>query len=222
MTKSADLPPPPDDYYLEIESHFAHRRGTPFVFSARDWTLIRQWKDSGIPLSIVIEAIDSCFDKREESSRRRTISSLSYCRHAVKELWEERRELQVGAEGTVPESSPAEGVQALARALEESAGEIRHEPVRDRIAEVARRVADLTTRTVPEIENELIEIEERLYEDLETLLPAALRTAIEERVEKSLRDVEFRDDATRTRTRQASLRRIVRGELGLPRLSLFG
>ena len=222
MTKSADLPPPPDDYYLEIESHFAHRRGTPFVFSARDWTLIRQWKDSGVPLSIVIEAIDSCFDRQKESPRRRTISSLSYCRHAVKELWDERRELQVGAEGTVPESSPAAGVQALASLLEERAREVSHEAVRDRIAEAARRVASLTTRTVPEIENELIEIEERLYADLETLVPPELRTSIEARVEKSLRDVEFRDDATRNRTRQANLRRIVRGELGLPRLSLFG
>ena len=25
----------PDDYFLEIESHFAMRRGTPFILSAR-------------------------------------------------------------------------------------------------------------------------------------------------------------------------------------------
>lgn len=222
MKKSADLPPPPDDYYLEIESHFAQRRETPFTFSARDWALIREWKESGIPLSIVVEAIDSCFDKRQEASRRRTISSLSYCRHAVKELWDERRELQIGAEGTVPELAPSSGVEALASSLEQSAQESSEPKVRDRIAQAAERVSALTSRSVPEIENELIEIEEKLYEDLERLLPSEIRQGIDERLARSLRDVEFRDEATRARTRHANLRRIVRSELGLPRLSLFG
>ncbi|MBW3671756.1 MAG: hypothetical protein KY432_08815 [Acidobacteria bacterium] len=222
MTKSADLPPPPDDYYLEIESHFARRRGTPFVFSARDWALIREWKESGVPLSIVVEAIDSCFDKRQESSRRRTISSLSYCRHAVTELWDERRELQIGAGGTVPELAPSAGVESLASALEQSARDSGESRVRERIAAAAERISSLRSRSVPEIETELIEIEEKLYEDLERLLPERLRRAIEQRLEKSMRDVEFRDELTRARTRDANLRRIVRGELGLPRLSLFG
>lgn len=222
MTKSADLPPPPDDYYLEIESHFASRRGTPFVFSARDWTLIRQWKESGIPLSIVIEAIDSCFDKREDSPRKRTISSLSYCRHAVKELWDERRELQIGAEKSVPELAPAAGLHELASVLEQRASEIEFERARECILSTAATVAALRSRTVPEIETALIEIEETLYAELEGLLPDSTRQAISERVETSIRDVEFRDEATRSRTRAANLRRILRNELGLPRLSLFG
>src|SRR5437763_2929596 len=70
------------EYYTEIESHFAARRGTPFVLSAKDWHLMKRWHDDGIPLPIVIEAIDTVFQKNEESGRRKTISGLSYCRHA--------------------------------------------------------------------------------------------------------------------------------------------
>lgn len=222
MTRSADLPPPPDEYFLEIESHFAHRRGTPFVFSARDWSLIREWKESGIPLSIVIEAIDQCFDKREQAPRRRTISSLSFCKHAVRDLWAERRDLQVGSEGVVPELSPSGGVASLAAELSERAGQIEPGAVRDRVLHAADQIAALTKKSVPEIENALIEIEEELYEDLQHLVSDRNRDRIDEALARALEGVEFRDDQTRDRTRQANLRRILRGQLGLPRLSLFG
>src|SRR5436853_5501972 len=93
--------PAADDYFLEIESHFAMRRGTPFILSAKDWALMKTWAEGGIPLPVVIEAIDTVFEKAAE--RKKIVNSLSYCRHAVKELWSERKELQVGASGTVPE-----------------------------------------------------------------------------------------------------------------------
>jgi len=82
-------------YFEEIEGHFAARRGTPFILSAKDWALMKSWHDEGVPLPVVIEAIDSVFEKNETSGRQKKINSLSYCRHAVKELWDERRELTV-------------------------------------------------------------------------------------------------------------------------------
>ncbi|HKO55355.1 MAG TPA: hypothetical protein VJ276_05715, partial [Thermoanaerobaculia bacterium] len=104
----------PEDYFTEIESHFARRRNTPFILNAKDWALMKQWALDGVPLAVVIEAIDSVFEKNETSGRKRIISSLSYCKHAVKELWNERRELYAGAEGGVPEAAVAELVEALA------------------------------------------------------------------------------------------------------------
>ncbi len=73
----------PDDYFAEIESHFAYRRGTPFLFSGKDWALLKSWHEENIPLAVVLEAIDACFDSREKSERKGVVSSLSYCRHAV-------------------------------------------------------------------------------------------------------------------------------------------
>src|SRR2546421_5512756 len=108
------------DYFLEIEAYFAQRRGTPFILSAKDWALMRKWAEDGIPLPVVIEAIDSVFEKNETSGRKKVISSLSYCRHAVKELWEERKELAVGDDATTPEAAPVEALNALATELESS------------------------------------------------------------------------------------------------------
>src|SRR5437764_6983781 len=95
------------------------RRGTPFILSAKDWALMKKWHDEGVPLPVVIEAIDSVFEKNETSGRRKVISSLSYCRHAVKELWAERKDLFVGGEtGTTPETSPVAMLESLAEKLE--------------------------------------------------------------------------------------------------------
>src|SRR3979411_88188 len=106
-----------DDYYLEIEAHFAFRRATPFILSGKEWARMQRWREEGIPLPIVIEAIDSVFEKNETSGRRKVISSLSYCRHAVKELWLDRKELQVGARAETPEAAPEELLRRLADAL---------------------------------------------------------------------------------------------------------
>src|SRR5262249_880055 len=119
-----------DEYYLEIEAHFAHRRGTPFILSAKDWALMRKWADEGIPLPVGIEAIASAFETNEASGRRKVISSLSYCRHAVKELWDARRDLYVGGSEVTPEVSPEAKLESLAQRL--------REPFASRVRDLAR------------------------------------------------------------------------------------
>ena len=183
------------DYYTEIEAHFARRRGTPFVLSAKDWALMKEWHDGGVPLPVVIEAIDSVFDKKEAKGQK--VNSLSYCKHAVKELWDERRELQVGLEGSVPEADPSSRLEALAAALP---------------AEYAERVRALRG-SVPQIEEQLMEIESALIEEL---LPQApeLRAEAEALVAGA-------DEKTRARSLDAHLRRLARERFAIPRLSLF-
>jgi hypothetical protein len=219
LTKSADLPPPPDEYFLEIEAHFAARRGTPFLFSAKDWALIGEWKEEGVPLAIVLEAIDSCFEKREKSGRKRSVSSLSYCRHAVREIWDERRDLHVGAEQPIPELSPQKRLVELA--LEVDAVVDADEGVMGRVRRAATEIRKLDGKTVPQIEESLITIEEELLEDLHQLLPGGRKEVVERKLAESIEGVRFRDDETAERTRRANLRRILRTELGLPRLTLL-
>jgi hypothetical protein len=192
----------PDDYFQEIEAHFAQRRGTPFILNAKDWMLMKSWKDEGVPLPVVIEAIDSVFDKREAQGKR--VSSLSYCKHAITELWKDRKELQVGAEGTAPEESPEEQLEALATSFEASA----HEAVRAfaiRVRELAR------AQSVPRIEEGLIELEQEL---IDTVATEALRAEARALSASA-------NEKTRERTEQAHLRRLVREAFELPRLTLF-
>lgn len=188
------------DYFTEIESHFATRRGTPFILNARDWALMKSWSEEGIPLAVVIEAIDSVFDKQEAKGKK--VNGLNYCRHAVKELWDERRELQVGGDAATPEAEVGPRLEALAaaiEALEPSFGE----KVRGLLGE----------KSVPRIEEKLIELEEELIEALVPRAPSLRDEA------KSL--AVGADEKTRARAESAHLRRLVREQFGLPRLTLF-
>src|SRR5207244_5216210 len=110
---------------------------------------MKRWREDDIPLPVVIEAIDTVFEKNETSGRRKVISSLSYCRHAVKELWEERKDLYVGGGETTPESAVAETLEALAGQLETSA---LGAPFAPRVRELMR------AGSVPRIEEQLLDL----------------------------------------------------------------
>lgn len=196
-----------ESYFLEIEGHFAQRRGTPFVVSAKDWTLMKKWRDDGVPLPVVLEAIDTVFEKNETSGRRKIISSLSYCRHAVKELWDERQNLYIGGGETTPETSAAEMLESLAAQLAE--------PWAARVRALAAQ------KTVPAIETALIALEGEM---IDALIATETETidAIRADVARALGDTSRLDERTRARTEEANLRRLVRERFGLPRLTLFG
>jgi hypothetical protein len=196
-----------DDYFLEIEAHFALCRKTPFILSAKDWALMRKWHEDGIPLPVVIEAIDSVFEKNETSGRRKTISSLSYCRHAVKEMWDERRDLYVGGSDMTPEASPETRLELLAQRIDE--------PFASRVRELAKE------RSVPRIEERLMEVERELIDALIASAPDEVN-ALRRDVVASLGDTSKLDPKIRARTEEANLRRLIRQRFGLPRLTLFG
>ncbi len=203
-----------DEYYQEIESHFARRRGTPFVFNAVDWALMRKWHEERIPLALVIEAIDSVFDKNEAAGSRKVISSLRYCRraveNAVKELWADRRDLLVGTGSELPEASVGAALDALASRLESAADPL--------IREYGPRVRELAREgSVPRVEERLIELEETLIAALLQESPAA-RQLREDAARVDLAGV---DEKTLARTIEANLRRLVRERFEIPRLTLF-
>jgi hypothetical protein len=201
---------PSPDYFLEIEGHFAMRRGTPFILSAKDWTLMKGWADAGIPLPVVIEAIDTVFERNETSGRKKTISSLSYCRHAVKELWEERKAIAVDGGAALPEEAPQELLSALAAEVER---------VSPATAETIRGL--ISEKSVPRIEERLIEVEASLIDELLASLPEEEVAALRADVARAVGDTSRLDPPTRARTEDANLRRIVRERFGVPRLSLF-
>ena len=193
------------EYLTEIEHHFAVRRGTPFLFSHKDVALITEWAQAGIPLPIVIEAMDSVFDKAAE--RQKMVNSLRYCRHAVKELWNDRRELQIGAQESAPEESVEPRLDALASSLETS-------PLAA-VADFGSRVRALASeKSVPRIEERLMELEEELITALAAAAPD-VHTEVARLVGSSL------DEKTRARTEAATLRRVVRERFDVPRLTLF-
>jgi hypothetical protein len=199
-------------YTEEIDAHFVLRRGTPFpVAGSNESLLIQKWYADGVPLSVVIEAIDTVFEKNETSGRKKAILGLRFCRHAVKELWQERRSLYVGGGDLTPESGPEVLLDALAVQLE--ASEI--------AAPFAARVRALASeKSVPKIEERLIDLERELIDAFIAAAPSEIES-IRADIATALGDSPNLDAKTRARTEEANLRRLVREKFGLPRLTLF-
>lgn len=171
---------------------------------------MKGWAEAGIPLPVVIEAIDLVFERNETSGRKKVISSLSYCRHAIKELWEDRKAMADGAGEAMPEEAPQELLTALAAAVEHVSA-AKAEAIRGLISE----------KSVPKIEQRLIEVESELMEELVASLPPSEAEALRAQATQAVGDTSRLDAATRARTEDANLRRIVRERFGVPRLSLF-
>ena len=90
----------------------------------------------------------------------------------------------------------------------------------ERKREVADAVRALTKeRSVPKIEERLIEIEHELIDAIVRTLPDP--DSFRREVLASLGDTSKLDEKTRRRTEDANLRRVVRAKFGIPRLTLF-
>ena len=63
-----------------------------------DWALVESWKSAGIPLHLVLRAINQAFDSYDSRPRKfRKVNSMFYCQQEVESLYAEYRLAQVGA-----------------------------------------------------------------------------------------------------------------------------
>jgi hypothetical protein len=93
------------NYFTEVEDEFVRRRGSHLLVSPMDWAVIQTWKDTGVPLHIVLRGINRSFDTYDQRpSKIRKINSLLYCLQEVEACNQEFRESQIGAHG--PEAQP--------------------------------------------------------------------------------------------------------------------
>jgi hypothetical protein len=98
------------NYFTEVEEEFVRRRGKHMLISALDWALVESWKNAGIPLHIVLRAINEAFDGYDaRAQKHRKVNSIFYCQQQVESSFAEYRLAQVGGSTS---SSPSEGEKA--------------------------------------------------------------------------------------------------------------
>jgi hypothetical protein len=112
------------NYFTEVEEEFVRRRGKPLLVSPLDWALIESWKNAGIPLHVVLRAINKSFDGYEARARKyRKVNSIFYCQQEVEASFAEYRLAQVGSSATTdtkPPGSAAPSSTSQSSALEDA------------------------------------------------------------------------------------------------------
>jgi hypothetical protein len=213
------------NYYRGVEDLFAALRGVPHVISPKDFQLLREWWRDEVPLSAVRAGITEVFARRRERGETDPVVSLSYCRHAVRRQARRAAEMQIGASDDGASSPPDPGPSLAALAHDLIAASTRLQPERPRVAAAVERIAATVEAA---FELPMAALEEHLFA-LESALLATCLDALDEderhAIEKRARDEAEATAATpeaRERTFRALRDRLLRDELGLPRLELEG
>lgn len=95
------------NYFTEVEEEFVRRRGKPLLVSPMDWALIESWQNAGIPLHIVIRAINRAFDAYDARPRKfRKVNSVFYCQQEVESTFADYRLSQVGGDPAGSKEKP--------------------------------------------------------------------------------------------------------------------
>lgn len=215
-------------YATLLEEAFIAERGTPFLLSPKDWLLIREFREKGIPADTAIRAIREAFAKRRARGGAGKISSIAYCANAVEERWEmERRGLVGSHDAAAPPPAAEETASLLARLRERLAAARAPEGADEALfaAAVAKALGKLDA--IPEgagfeeAEESLGKIETSLLKGVRKSFPEERESQVARLVEEGLGAPGDVPDAIRERTRRALEKREVRRAAGLPPLTLL-
>ncbi len=100
-------------YARSIEVRWAAFCERPVILSQRDWALIEDWHSRGIPLQIVVEAIDHAAEMRSRGKGGKAAPrGLSYIAGAVEDSWTAVLEGRTAGAAT-PEDPPRERGAAI-------------------------------------------------------------------------------------------------------------
>jgi hypothetical protein len=217
------------NYFTEIEDTFIRRRAKHLLLSPIDWAMIEGWRDRGIPLHVVIRAIENVFDGFDKNPGPRSIKGLLYCKEEVEAQFLEWSSMQAGKaangsnDGSI-EFSPERIVEHIDSVIAQLERSVNPELKED----IGRAVSRLRQLAVDHSNN--IEAADQSLSDIENFLEHALLTNLDKaRLAEVERDIaaqlrpfksQMQPDAYKQTSRVMILKRL-RDEEGIPRLSLF-
>jgi hypothetical protein len=203
-------------YFRVIEDHFIRLRGAPLLLSPTDFQVARQWRREGIPVELVMRAIDEVFERRAERGTQTPVQSLRYCASAVEAAWHESSKMeQAGRRETAEPLDTRARLAALAASIPERLEGAR--AVRDAVEGLAE-----SGGAAEEVEASLAALDGQLMTVALDSLDNQSRAALEGRVERGINALGGRLTAEETEVARQRLReQALRRELELPLLSLF-
>jgi hypothetical protein len=215
------------NYFTEIEETFVRRRGKHLLLSPIDWAMIEGWQDRGIPLHVVIRAIEGVFDGYDKNPGPRSIKGLLYCREEVEAQFLEWTSMQAGKNGS-NEGSVEFSPERIVEHIETVIVSLRSSKTPELHEDIERAIARLQQLAV-EHSNDL-ETADQALSDIESFLEGALLThldstrlaEIEKDVAGQLRPFKSQmEPEVYAQTSRVMMLKRLRDEECIPRLSLF-
>ena len=230
------------NYFTEIEDAFVRRRGKHLFLSPMDWALMETWKQQGIPLHIVLRAVERSFDSYEAKPRKRTVKTLLYCQEEVEAQFAEWVESHVGAAADGAESeiesdktpfsfaAITEHLERSRKALSElSKSRTPKDDLSETLAraiallgDIERDFASSTTLDTRKLEDSLTGLERMLNDSMFSVVSATALDDLKNGIKEQLKPYRSQmEPAVYKQTFENLLLKRLREQFGMPRLSLF-
>jgi len=217
------------NYFTEVEDTFVRRRGKHLFLSPLDWAMIEGWQDRGIPLHIVLRAIESVFDVYDRQPvGTRTIKSLFYCREEIEAQYNEWLTSQVGRSEDDDERETPFSPKSVADHISDAVARLGRVEIPGLSEDIDRAISRLT-----ELQKNLPsdpETADKTLGDIERFLERSMLTnwdkqhlkMLEREVTRQLREYKAEMEPTAYKnTFDLMLMKRLRDEVGMPRLGLF-
>lgn len=218
------------NYFTEIEETFVRRRGKNLLLSPIDWAMIEGWQERGVPLHIVIRAIESVFDGFDKNPGPRTIKGLLYCREEVEAQYHEWLALQAGkpAEADGQTEPPAFSRESISQHIQNAIDALKNssnEALREEYERAVARLEELETSYTDDFEaldKALCDIENFLDDAMLTKSNPDHLKELKKAVAAQMKPYKSgMEPETYEETFNLMLLKQLREEESLPRLSLF-
>jgi hypothetical protein len=211
-----------------------------------DWALIEGWKERGVPLHVVVRAIEHAFDSHESKKQKRTVKTLLYCQEEVEAQYAEWLQSRVGSneeQAAEPKQTddskspfPRAAVLAhLARSLDtfSKLSAARPPTADDELSEALARGVTLLSEIKDDygsavqpdarkLEASLTGIERLLDDAIAGTIQGSELESVNAEIDSQMKPYKrHMDKAAFAQTRDNLLRKRLRDHFGVPRLSLF-
>ncbi len=218
------------NYFTEIEETFVRRRGKNLLLSPIDWAMIEVWQERGIPLHIVLRAIETVFDGFDKKPSSRSIKGLLYCREEIEAQYDEWLKMQTGKASEISVAEPdalfsREDVTTHITGITEFLKASTNKKMRDDFDRAVTRLAELQANLSDDFE-----LIDKTLSDIESFLDRALVTNADKphlkKLEKEigLQLKAYKDamePSVYKTTFDLMLLKHLREDEGIPRLGLF-
>ena len=200
------------------------------------------WKQQGIPLHIVLRAVERSFDSYEAKPRKRTVKTLLYCQEEVEAQFAEWVESHVGtaadgAESEIESDKTPFSFAAITEHLERSRKALselaKSRTPKDDLSEtlaraiallgdIERDFASSTTLDTRKLEDSLTGLERMLNDSMFSVVSATALDDLKNGIKEQLKPYRSQmEPAVYKQTFENLLLKRLREQFGMPRLSLF-
>jgi len=216
------------NYFTEIEETFIRRRAKNLFLSPLDWALMEAWQDGGVPLHIVIRAIEQVFDNFDKNPGPRSIKGLMFCREEVEAQYEEWLKAQAGKPVEASEVSAPFNVSEIRDHLHGLSASLKLSSTADLAEDIDRacvrlvEIADNINDNLEQVDLSLKDVESLLDEALLSKSDRGRFETVKKKTDKELRPYKatMPPESYKSTHRLMLLKRL-REEENIPRLSLF-